>query len=423
MRYGKLEKGLYFEWEIEVNAPLSEVWDFASNTDRLNAAIGSGTNEYTEIPNPKGGSFLYGKTVNGGIVSEFREFPYEWLENKYVGVYREYSRGPVKKMLFDNIFTETENGFKIKFIMQFETSSFIFNPIIKFEVYKNSIPNFRETFKHLEKFAKRIESKPLPVFGFVPSSGDNQRRSELINKFNIIKTEDSIREKIAIYILDTPDNDLLKIKPYAVAHQICENKRRVLEFFLRATKEGFFDLNWDILCPSCRGPKSSSRHLNELEDSVHCPTCNIDYSGEFDKSVELTFVPTEKLRKVEGGIYCFGGPGRTPHIRVQWRVKGKGNEKVKYFVQKGTYRIFSLQKKEIINIECDPNFPEVKEINYPNTEDLIRCATGEIEFNFENSDEEECLIRIERTTWMDDIVTAYEVTAMQEFRDLFSSEV
>jgi class 3 adenylate cyclase len=422
MRYGKLPKALVIEWEIDVNVPLKDVWYFASNTDKINQAIGSGAVEYREEPNPKGGSFLYGKTSNSGIISEYREYPYEWIENCCVSVYREYSKGPVKKMIFESQFTENEKGFCVKFILQFELSSIIYKPFVIWEAKKNAIPRFKKAFAQLEEFGKGKSQIPFPTHGFIPLSSDPERFQELYQKFSYLKGEEDLKKKIAKFLLDTPGPELVKIKPYVVAKNINASKKNVLEFFLRLTREGFMDMNWDLLCPSCRGPKSSSHHLSELQQEVHCPTCNIDYSGEFDKSVELTFTPTEKIRKVEGAVFCFGGPGNTPHFKIQWRVLPKKVEKLSYTLEEGTYRIYSLQRKESILIDVKKEYPIVNSISYPSNQEKIESSPGKVELILSHDDSEEILVRLEKTAWLDDVATAFEVTSFQEFRDLFSFE-
>ena len=48
---------------------------------------------------------------------------------------------------------------------------------------------------------------------------------------------------------------------------------------------------------------------------------------------------------------------------------------------------------------------------------------GQTRLRLENSGENELLVMLERMTWPDNSVTAAQITALQDFRDLFSSEV
>src|SRR5215813_9984585 len=80
---------------------------------------------------------------------------------------------------------------------------------------------------------------------------------------------------------------------------------------------GLLVLQWDLICPLCRGAQDSGSSLKEIETSVHCETCKIDFTINFDRFVELTFRPNATVRRVEVGEYCIGSPQRTPHVVAQ----------------------------------------------------------------------------------------------------------
>ncbi|HBB98544.1 MAG TPA: adenylate/guanylate cyclase domain-containing protein, partial [Blastocatellia bacterium] len=66
------------------------------------------------------------------------------------------------------------------------------------------------------------------------------------------------------------------------------------------------DLQWNLICPLCRGG-SGVTSLDEVAPKVHCPGCNIDFSVNFEQSVELTFRPNPSIREVEAEMFCIGG--------------------------------------------------------------------------------------------------------------------
>jgi len=422
MRYGKIPNAFLASWNIDVNLPLEKCWDYISNTDRINKAIGSGEVYYKEVPNEKGGSTLYGRIKNAGLTSQYREYPYEWIENQFVAVYRTYLKGPLKTMTFDMEIVPRQVGFSVRYTLQFELKTKLLFPVLWFEVYKKAIPKFKEAYKHLENYFQNKESNPFPVSGFEPLSRNPKLKAEYQKRFKTIPAEENLKEKIINFLLDSPDLDLLKIRPYKLAKLLQEDKKKVLEFFLRSTKAGLMDMNWDILCPSCRGAKSSSHHLFELSEKVHCPSCNIEYGPDFDKSVELTFTPNPSLRKVEAHLHCFGGPGTTPHLRAQIRLKSNSKESFSFTFQEGKYRIFSLQEKSILYINVDRNNPPKQTIQYP-MDGTISISNQKTTLEFSNTHDYEIVVKLEKANWLEDITTASEVTALQEFRDLFSSEV
>src|SRR3989442_1568348 len=82
----------------------------------------------------------------------------------------------------------------------------------------------------------------------------------------------------------------------------------VVELFLEATRIGVLRLSWDLLCPRCRGAKSSVAALDQLPKAAHCSACNIGYDADFARNVELSFRPAPSVRELTIGEYCLNGP-------------------------------------------------------------------------------------------------------------------
>jgi len=101
----------------------------------------------------------------------------------------------------------------------------------------------------------------------------------------------AIPQKVAEFIHSAPDKYVHKLRPFEVADYFELPRLDVLTFCLLATKQGFLDLSWDILCPSCRGAGLHTDQLWNLEQNVHCEACNIQYGANFDQNVEVTFTP------------------------------------------------------------------------------------------------------------------------------------
>src|SRR5262249_37896126 len=87
---------------------------------------------------------------------------------------------------------------------------------------------------------------------------------------------------------------LARMRPYELAGQWNQGRRPVLETFLCATRAGILDLQWSLMCPLCRGGEAAGS-LQQVAAQVHCPGCNIDFTVNFEQSVELTFRPNPSI--------------------------------------------------------------------------------------------------------------------------------
>jgi class 3 adenylate cyclase len=197
----------------------------------------------------------------------------------------------------------------------------------------------------------------------------------------------------------------------------------VLETCLWATRGGLLDLQWRLMCPECRGGESAGS-LDEINSQVHCASCNIDFTVNFDQLVELTFRPNPAIRKVDLPDFCVGGPQLTPHIVAQQLLAPGTQRSIELALEPGRYRVRAPGVGGALRIRVDQNGPQFA---------IIRStpegwSTGELAISdksaltLENAGESEQLLIFERTAWSDQAATAAEVTALQMFRDLFASE-
>ena len=150
-------------------------------------------------------------------------------------------------------------------------------------------------------------------------------------------------ERLIEFIERGDDFSLLRIRPYALADDWKESRRMVLETCLRATRAGLLDLKWDLVCPLCRGPQESETSLREISSKVHCETCKIDFTVNFDRYVEVTFRPNALVRHVDVKDYCMGSPQRTPHVIIQQLLPARTSRTLTLPLDEGRYRLRTLE--------------------------------------------------------------------------------
>ena len=117
------------------------------------------------------------------------------------------------------------------------------------------------------------------------------------------------------YIQDAPNDACRRIRPYSLADTWGEDRETVLRLCLHATRLGVLDLTWELMCPLCRGAKDPASSLSELRRGGHCSSCNIQFDANFDHSVEVTFRPSQQIRRIEEAAYCVGGGATRPTSR------------------------------------------------------------------------------------------------------------
>jgi len=225
------------------------------------------------------------------------------------------------------------------------------------------------------------------------------------------------------YLENADEFALARIRPYELARQWNKPGRTVLETCLSATRAGILDLQWNLICPMCRGGPGTGS-LKDLESTVHCLGCNIDFAVNFEQSVELTFRPNPSIRKAEGETFCIGGPQVMPHVAAQQLLPPHSTRAIVLSLTAGRYRLRTMSVPGWQHLRASENGAAAVTLRATSdgwSVNELDIATN-ADITFENSTGEEQLFILERTAWSDDAATAAEVTALQVFRDLFASE-
>jgi class 3 adenylate cyclase len=376
-----------YRWVWDLKAPPDALWSRVSDTDRFNRDCGlppfrRRAHTPGEPPAEPGVRRLSSSYL--GIVGEWEEREFEWVQPARFGVERIFSRG---------FRMRREAG---RVVREYDAAAL-----------RKSAPG--ETAAAPSPL--RGDSAKLASIASGLVSGDRQS-APLVGR-------------LCAYVAGADDLSVSKIRPYALADAWGAGRRETLDLFLHATRAGMLDLSWEVLCPHCRGPGQASSSLSGISGESHCESCGIDFTANFDQSVELTFVPNASVRAVTRLEYCMGGPQITPHVVAQRRLKPGDSLTLAVTYPDGRYRVRAqgLPVQHAFRVEAGgessarilvgPGSVPVDEPSVAPGGTLLIVNTGA----------EARLAVVERVAWSDQSVTAADVTSRQVFRDLFSREI
>ncbi|MBV8155695.1 MAG: adenylate/guanylate cyclase domain-containing protein, partial [Candidatus Eremiobacteraeota bacterium] len=149
------------------------------------------------------------------------------------------------------------------------------------------------------------------------------------------------------------------------------------------------------------------------------------FDAVFDRSVEVTFNARPLGRGGEEGLFCLASPQRSAHVYAQSVLPAGTSEEVLLALRAGVYDVNAVGVAVAPFVASANNTLRraVAQITDGSVDVPDAVGTGELQLLVENRLDRDAIVRIEDGRWPDTLVTAAEVTAMQEFRDLFSSEV
>ncbi|MCZ8341816.1 MAG: DUF5939 domain-containing protein [Leptospira sp.] len=414
-------KALDFFWEHDLSVTREEIWPYLIDTSSFNKRLGLPRLNYEE----KNGR-LYGKTKQGGILLEWEEEPWEWEYLKEMANGRIYSKG-FGKYLRVRYFLESlgESRSKLYIFFGWVPRNFICKQILKYAMPKLK-EDFQKVFDSIQDEIKR-KTKPHSVYstkGFTPDaqwvqiSKLDQTIPDLVSK-GISK---ELVNQIFDWIKNADDNTLDRIRIKYLANKFDVQLEEVLLIFLYGCRLGIFTLSWDIVCPHCRGVRSSLAKLGDLLENDECEVCEIQFETTAINAIEVTFHIHPQVRIVQKQMYCAAEPNTKQHILLTKPIAGKKSFNTNLLLGKGLYRLRKKGEKKFQFVDIDPNHIN-KDILWLNeTEGSEIKVAPKPNLVFENDSNDAVTIVLEERTEDKLSLRPTEIFNFQEFRDLFSEE-
>jgi adenylate cyclase len=422
----------HYSWEFDLKASPEKLWPFVADTNRFNRD--TGVPKIDIEPNDKRLRNARRKVrlTIYGLPVEWEEQPFEWIRPVRFGIERSYSRGPIARMRALAEFTNNgDAGTRLTYNIWATPRNLLGSIFIPLQIKFVISPKLRAAFQKYDKLATAGIATDSASATAELSLHHGQRLTTLgqrlltdVSGGDAGEQKSAIAEKLLDYIKTGDDFGVARMRAYQLADEWQQPRRLVLEVFLWATRTGLLDFQWDLLCPLCRGAKASPSSLKEIDADVHCGTCQIDFKANFDRYVELTFKPNAGVRKVDVQEFCIGSPERTPHVVAQQLLAPKESRTLDLPLGRGNYRFRALELpgSQGVTVSADGAATATVELPLDDCLEPTLTVARRCSFALHNRTDAEHLLILERTAWSDQATTAAEVTALQMFRDLFSTE-
>ena len=428
---------ILFHRRLELGVPVDRLWRALSDTNRLNRALGQ--------PPVESGPIMEGtceRTVTakakGGIPLSWEEPPFEWVERHWYAVRRTLISGPIgtpREIYSGMRFFVEGGGSAVELFFDLDPQNTLGGLLAKSSFGEKGVDS-------LEALCRELERR------LADGSDDAFTRKKVRARVNVERMDQSMQalqgqvpqeilDLFAAEIRQAPEEDLIQIRPFPTADRWRLPRMEVLRAFLRAARLGAFDVGWVVLCPLCRQPRAEYTSLGDLRSTLHCDACKSDFKAEFDHNVEIRFTVNRSIRKTAPKAYCVGGPGVTPHRLAQLRVEPDGRRVERVELPSERLAVRGLRGKNRVLLVPDRAGASSMHMVFAGgdlqsasaggetSQAELRFKPGSVEFVFENTASMNLPLwaTIDRDAWKEDGATAALVTTLQEFRDLFSSEV
>ena len=413
----------HYHWQWDMESTPEALWPFASDTNRFNRDTGQPPVEMLGIEKGVRHARFRIPIIN----VEWDEEPFEWTFPNSFGIDRRYRNGPLIEMRVEaKLEPRAEGGSHVTYDTWIKPRNFLIALLLPFGIGFIARRRFERAFRMYDRIAAKGGSVADILSRRGLSAAGRARlksQSEALIKSGI---DASLIRHLEEFLDRADDLSLQRIRPYALADRWKAARKPVLEMFLHATRAGLLDMSWDLLCPSCRGVTVSNTHLGDVHSTSHCNTCNIDFTANFDHNVEVVFRPNPSVRSIEETLeFCVGSPQRQPHIVLMQTLWPREELTFSTELEVGRYTVRASGLSGSRGVLAVKEGDEVLEARASRD----GWPYGEARVNLQprihllNITPEPQTFQIERTAWSDQAATAVDVTTLQVFRDLFSTEV
>ena len=421
------QRSITLNWRGTFSAPVDQLWKLLSDTDRIDQAAGLPATIFHQETQPNGQVVLAARATYFGRPLQWIEHPFEWSSGQWFSVERVFARAPLVHRIrtgarFTPIGPDTT---EIEILTEFEPRTFLGGLVIRLVVTRIYMPRLIKLYRQIAETHSRGLADPYLQLPHSPVSEAHLARG--IERVREAPVRGELVDRLVAHLREAEDREVVRMQPFVLADRWGVDRIELLRIFLYATRAGVVDASWNVLCPNCRVPNVSFGSLSEVRPEVHCDACNISYAATFDEYVELRFTVCRPIRVADVPTFCIAGPANLRHIVGQVRVPAHDEAALSVSCTPGAYRLRVRGWLERGAIEVD-QAGTASEIGISFGSDglrplELRLQPGNRTLRVANQSEQEILLLIEQDAWGTQAASAALVTSLQEFRQLFSSDV
>ncbi len=107
-----------------------------------------------------------------------------------------------------------------------------------------------------------------------------------------------VLEKLETLVREGDDFRLFRINPVRFATENGLIEHEAIDAFLHGAKTGMFQMEWNLVCPTCGDSVDSFRSLNKLNPHFYCTVCDLNSEATLDDYIQVTFTISPEIREI-----------------------------------------------------------------------------------------------------------------------------
>ena len=428
---------LAFEFSWELDSSPRELWPLVTNTDRLDRAIGFPAVKYTTRHEEGRGARTFSETRKAGMLEQGEEHPYEWVEPRRMGVFREYSQGPFVWLVSTvDLAPRPGGGTSLVHRLHLEPRTWAIRVGSRFGVGVGLRKSLEKVYRRIDATiqgrarggSSSAQALVDPFEAPAPLPAPKRKRLEsLLDTLAGRGVDAALVERLGEFLAAGSAQEVARIRPIALARRLELDPDQVIAACLHGAREGLLELRWDLLCPVCRISCQVGDSLKVITEHAHCKACDVDFPLDFASSIEMIFRVHPEIREADLAVYCIGGPAHSPHVPAQVRLAPGERMELELELSEGAYRLrgprlpwsveFAIRGGSGARrweVELAPGSAPTAPASMPIGGQVLVLG---------NRFDQDLVVRVERTASRSDALTAARAASIALFRELFPDQL
>ncbi len=376
-------------------ATLAQTWATFADTDRFNRLAGLDFRFEFDFSEP-GRAKATGQFQHLGLQVAWRELPVVFEAPHHFIIERIYDNGPIYRAITELQLSTVPTGTLVE-----QKTQLFARPLLRTAVQLDAAltlkPKMNKAFQTL--------LQALKVGGDTPDLAPPPltRQAEALLRAALPKLEDpEIGAHLGTFLRTAPLTEQGRLRPLHLAKRWRLPEQRVAAGLLRAARAGLLQVQWEVLCPSCKMPTANPEKLNLAMNSAHCPVCDVRYDANFADSVGLSLKPVVAIRSEFEVMRCMSSPARMPHLLSQCQVAARSEHDWTLDLLPGTYRVRGWPQLEplvlVVRSEASRREQSVQAGPLALSPPTLRLASGRVTLHVRSKLEGPLTLVLERPT-------------------------
>jgi class 3 adenylate cyclase len=127
---------------------------------------------------------------------------------------------------------------------------------------------------------------------------EKQLREKLDTLHKAKNISPKVFEKLEQLIREGDDLDLFRINPIRFAADRGVVEHEAIDAFLHGAKCGLFQMEWNLVCPTCGDSVDSFKSLTKVNSHFYCSVCALNSEAALDDYIQVAFTISSEVREI-----------------------------------------------------------------------------------------------------------------------------